>query len=118
MYRLIRTIHLYTGLGLGFAIALYACTGFVILHGDWLPNGESERKITIEKYDAPAAGSTEEQALVLANELVATHHLSGRPQRPLHWDDGTWFFSYQRPGTVEELRIKAGQPILFREYCQ
>ncbi|MGY8827785.1 MAG: PepSY-associated TM helix domain-containing protein [Candidatus Latescibacterota bacterium] len=108
MYRLIRTIHLYTGLALFFAIALYALSGFVILHGDWFPQGEDKREITLSGYgDAhPADGYSAEQAQTIADALAHEHSLRGRPDKAQHWDNGTWFFSYQRPGTVEEIRIK------------
>lgn len=108
MYRLIRKVHLYTGLALGFAAAMYAFSGFVILHGDWFPQGEEKREFTIDRYGAPPSenGYSAEQAQAIADALAKEHSLRGRPDKVQHWDNGTWFFSYQRPGSVEEIRIK------------
>ena len=107
MYRLIRTIHLYAGLVLCLATAMYAFSGFVILHGDWFEDREAERKIAIKGYGQapPEEGYTKEQAVALAAELVELHGLRGRPKTPQQWKDGTWFFAYQRPGVVEEMKI-------------
>ena len=108
MYALIRKIHLYSGLVLCFAVALYAFTGFIILHQDWFADGGEVREIVVEGFGAapPKGGYAREQAQAIADELAALHNLRGRPGRPQHWRNGTWFFPYQRPGTVEEIRIK------------
>ena len=110
MYRIIRTIHLYSGLIIGAYIIMYAFTGFVMLHPDWFPGGEEEttRQLvsSIAKNLSAELGQRESRALSyrLAREL----DLRGRPEDPKRERDATWIFSYRRPGTRETLRVTPG----------
>ena len=110
MYRVIRTIHLYSGLIVGTYIIMYAFTGFVMLHPDWFPGGEEEttRQLvsSIAKNLSGELGQRERRTLSyrLAREL----DLRGRPEEPKREQDATWTFSYRRPGTREMLRVTPG----------
>ena len=93
MYRVIRTIHLYSGLIIGAYIIMYAFTGFVMLHPGWFPDEEEE---TTRQLVSSIAKN-------LSDELVR-----GRPEEPKREQDATWTFSYRRPGTRETVRVTSG----------
>ena len=111
MYRLIRTIHLFTGLGLAALIFMYAFSGFVILHHDWFPGSDSEKTTSV--VTSVVAGQTttpvtQDNADVWARELARELGLHGRLSKRHRSEDGLWTFDFGRPGSYEKLNVRPG----------
>ncbi len=111
MYSIIRTIHLFTGLGLAALIFMYAFSGFVILHQDWFPGAQSEKTTTHPTSSVALETTspvTQDNADAWGRELADELNLRGRLDKQRRTDEGSWVFDFGRPGTYETLTATPG----------
>ena len=111
MYRLVRTVHLYSGLVLAAGLFMYAFTGFVMSHQSWFPGGKSHKTtqdLTSVTALTMAPGLSPEQAATWQERLGDELGLHGRPGNRQRDEDGSWIFEFNGPGTNEKLRLRPG----------
>ncbi|MEZ4218118.1 MAG: PepSY-associated TM helix domain-containing protein [Myxococcota bacterium] len=107
LYRLVRDVHAVAGLALAATLALYAVTGFAIVHGDRLPNAshaERERvEIGFDARELATAGALR----ALAARAVDALRLEGRVATALERDGRVLVVRVERPASVATLRLDA-----------
>ena len=110
MYATIRTIHLVTGLILAAVITMYCVTGWVMAHREWFEGAQkrvTEHSLTSAVAGRMPAGLSFEEAASWHRQIGDELAMRGRPAARDPFDGG-WQFEYNRPGTVEKLRVRPG----------
>jgi hypothetical protein len=103
MYTLIRKVHQFTGLMLLAFVVMYFVTGYVIVHHEWF-GGEPPVKTTRTETLRGSLPSDADEAAAALQEMFA---LNGMRYAPVRRGDGTWRFSYRRPGVDNEAVVSA-----------
>ena len=101
LYRIIRGLHLYTSFVLMVFVLMYFVSGYVILHGKWFGAHPPTKTVREEKVATPVNSDPQELQLDLQNQLG----LHGKPMPARKRNDGSWQFTYSRPGDVQQAII-------------
>jgi len=98
IYRIIRGLHLYTSFVLMVFVLMYFVSGYVILHGKWFGAHPPTKTVCEEKVATPVSSDPQELQSAVENQLG----LHGKPMPARKRNDGSWQFTYSRPGDVQQ----------------
>jgi hypothetical protein len=99
MYDFLRRVHLFTAFFLLVFVLMYFVTGLVLVHEEWAsktPPKKTSRSEWITFLGEPGSAAFQDY-------LEERFELRGYRQKPKRHGDGSWTFSWSRPGTGYEV---------------
>ena len=101
MYKIIRQIHMITGMALLIFIVMYVVTGYLLIHEDWFGMAESTQ---ISK-SLPLDYTGKESMEAWTSYLQSTYNIRGQIESSRRFPDGRMEFKYFRPGTLNRVEV-------------
>jgi hypothetical protein len=103
MYEVIRKVHLYTAMILLTFVLMYFISGYVLIHRDLMPEGETDKETVRLPLSTTHVASPND----LSGYLQETLEIHGKPAPPRQLKDGRVRFDYFRPGDYSRVTVSA-----------
>jgi len=103
MYKLLRRIHLFTGLILLVFVLMYFLSGYVIIHAQWFGGRDPKTSSRTEQVNLSAGLSD----AALVRYFQAKLRLQGQASSPEHRKDGSIRVNFVRPGKTVQIVLNS-----------
>jgi hypothetical protein len=83
-----------------------------MMYPDWFPEGTTRSTSNLPfNYEKDLSAVSQAEARALGERMPAELPLRGRLSRVKKEKNGSWFFRFDRPGTIEEVRLTPNQEL-------